>query len=134
MNSTGSRSPEIEAPMTTPKDTPENRHRPEVVDDSWAWVSDGVNYETDGGDRGPTGTVHLADCPIVEVNADATLRLIRDGDSVWHRCQICAGADTPWRAEQERLDEADRLQKAREADPDLSARVRAKMARRRGER
>ena len=71
-------------------------HRPELVDDDWAWVTDAHD---DGvpRDYGPTGTVHLADCP--QLNANTILRRRRDTDPIVRRCGNClTRLDTEGRA------------------------------------
>lgn len=115
--------------MTTPKDTPDRRHNPDLVDEGWCWVSD--RDLSAGESLRTTGRVHLADCVLFE---RAVLRPVTDADVIWTRCKNCLDRETPWRAEQKRLDEADRLREAREADPELRARVRSEMERRRAER
>ncbi len=78
-------------------------HRPELVDDDWAWVTDGHDDDMPRG-YGPTGTVHLAGCP--QMNSHSILRPRRDNDPIVRRCGNCLArleAETrsagppPWR-------------------------------------
>ena len=108
-------------------------HHPELVDDVWCWVSDVANPEVEGTSYAPTGTVHLEGCP--HLNSTAYLRPVRDDDVIWHRCEHCVRRADEAHAEQIAENRrAEALRKARDADPELQARVRARLEERRLER
>lgn len=109
-------------------------HRPDLVDQRWAWVADIAHRIPDFVySYGPTGTVHLEGCP--HFNHSTILRPIEPTDPIVHRCDHCLRRDGDYQiAETRRIHEEATLAEARDADPDLARRVRERRNRLRTER
>jgi hypothetical protein len=112
----------------------QHEHRPELVDERWAWVTDIANRNPDRTySYGPTGTVHLEGCP--HMNRNTILRPIEPTDPIVRRCEHCLRRDADYQiADTRRRHEEATLSAARAADPDLSRRVRERRELRRAER
>jgi hypothetical protein len=112
----------------------QHEHRPELVDEGWAWVTDIANRNPDRTySYGPTGTVHLEGCP--HMNRNTILRPIEPTDPIVRRCEHCLRRDADYQiADTRRRHEEATLSAARAADPDLSRRVRERRELRRAER
>ena len=112
----------------------QHEHRPELIDERWAWVTDIANPNPDFTySYGPTGTVHLEGCP--HMNRNTILRPIEPTDPIVRRCEHCLRRDADYQiADARRRHEAATLTAARAADPDLSRRVRERRERLRAER